>query len=47
MTTYKIDDTDFAVLRGKTVLITGSVTGIGRATVYLAHGRFSPTPVCL
>lgn len=43
MTTYLIDDEDFAVLKGKTVLITGSVTGIGRAAVDLAYSEFSHT----
>lgn len=39
MTTYTVDDEEFAALKGKTVLITGSVTGIGRATVHLAYGE--------
>lgn len=39
MTTYTVDDKEFAALKGKTVLITGSVTGIGRATVHLAYGE--------
>ena len=39
MTEYKIDDSEFASLRGKTVLLTGCATGIGRATAYLAHSE--------
>ncbi|KAK3326926.1 hypothetical protein B0T19DRAFT_420396 [Cercophora scortea] len=37
MTTYSVDDAEFAALKGKTVLLTGCSTGIGRATAYLAH----------
>ena len=37
MTTYEVDDTEFGALKGKTILLTGGVTGIGRATVELAH----------
>ncbi|KAJ9149268.1 NAD(P)-binding protein [Pleurostoma richardsiae] len=37
MTTYHIDDSDFASLWGKTILLTGCATGIGRQTAYLAH----------
>jgi NAD(P)-dependent dehydrogenase (short-subunit alcohol dehydrogenase family) len=37
MTAYKIDDAEFAALHGKTILITGCATGIGRAAAVLAH----------
>ncbi|KAK3381034.1 hypothetical protein B0H63DRAFT_494957 [Podospora didyma] len=37
MTTYQVDDGEFAALKGKTILLTGCSTGIGRATAYLAH----------
>jgi NADPH:quinone reductase-like Zn-dependent oxidoreductase len=38
MTTYEVQDDELDALKGKTVLIIGGVTGIGRATVLLAHG---------
>ncbi|KAF2459623.1 hypothetical protein BDY21DRAFT_194027 [Lineolata rhizophorae] len=37
MTTYEIDDKEWAKLKGKTVVIVGSATGIGRAAVEMAH----------
>ena len=36
MATYKVEDSEFAKLKGKTILITGCSTGIGRSTVDLA-----------
>lgn len=42
MTTYKVDDDEFAVLQAKTILLTGCSTGIGRETAYLAHSKLSP-----
>lgn len=37
MATYNIADSEFGALKGKTVLLTGCATGIGRSTAYLAH----------
>ncbi|KAK8220075.1 hypothetical protein M8818_000491 [Zalaria obscura] len=37
MTTYKLEDSELEGLKGKTILITGCATGIGRATVLIAH----------
>ncbi|KAK9415450.1 putative NAD(P)-binding protein [Seiridium unicorne] len=37
MTTYRVDDAEFAGLSGRTVLLTGCATGIGRAAAVLAH----------
>lgn len=39
MTTYKLEDSELEGLKGKTILITGCATGIGRATVLIAHSR--------
>ncbi|KAK1765132.1 hypothetical protein QBC33DRAFT_495819 [Phialemonium atrogriseum] len=37
MTTYHVDDAEFSGLRGRTVLLTGCATGIGREAAHLAH----------
>lgn len=41
MTTYTLAEGDFHVLQGKTILIIGAATGIGRAAVEIALGEFS------
>lgn len=37
MTTYKIEQSEWAKLNGKTILIVGGCTGLGRAAVEIAH----------
>ncbi|OCL12645.1 NAD(P)-binding protein [Glonium stellatum] len=37
MTTYHVNDEDLSSLQGKTILIIGAATGIGRAAVDIAH----------
>ncbi|GME34931.1 Short-chain dehydrogenase/reductase SDR [Neofusicoccum parvum] len=37
MTTYDLDDAEFQALKGKTIIITGGASGIGRAAVKIAH----------
>jgi hypothetical protein len=41
MTTYIVNDGDLAVLKGKTLVIIGGTTGIGRAALEAAVGRYS------
>jgi NAD(P)-dependent dehydrogenase (short-subunit alcohol dehydrogenase family) len=38
MTTYDFTEVELQALKGKTILITGASTGIGRDTVKIAHG---------
>ncbi|KEF59443.1 uncharacterized protein A1O9_04287 [Exophiala aquamarina CBS 119918] len=40
MTKYEVKDSELEALRGKTVLIIGAASGIGRATVLLAHRKY-------
>lgn len=39
MTTYSIHGDDLASLKDKTILITGTATGIGRSAVKVALGK--------
>lgn len=41
MTTYLVNDGDLAVLKGMTIVIIGGTTGIGRAALEAAVGRYS------
>lgn len=41
MTTYVLSDSELSNLNGKTVLITGGVTGFGREAVKIAAGQYS------
>lgn len=41
MTSYEVKDSDLDALGGKTVLIVGAATGIGRSTVLLAHRKYT------
>lgn len=37
MTTYDLDDSEFEALKGKTIIVTGGASGIGRAAVQIAY----------
>ncbi|EKG10478.1 Short-chain dehydrogenase/reductase SDR [Macrophomina phaseolina MS6] len=37
MTTYELEDAEFEALKGKTIIVTGGASGIGRAAVKIAH----------
>jgi NAD(P)-dependent dehydrogenase (short-subunit alcohol dehydrogenase family) len=39
MTTYDFKDVELLALKGKTILVTGASTGIGRETVKVAHSE--------
>lgn len=41
MTNYEVKDSELEALRGRTILIIGAASGIGRATVLLAHRKTS------
>lgn len=39
MTTYELEDAEFEALKGKTIIVTGGASGIGRAAVKIAHSE--------
>lgn len=39
MTTYDLDDSEFEALKGKTIIVTGGASGIGRAAVQIAYSE--------
>lgn len=41
MTTYDLDDSEFEALKGKTIIVTGGASGIGRAAVQIAHSELA------
>lgn len=44
MASYEVKESELDALRGKTVLIVGAATGIGRSTVLLAHRKYYNPP---
>ncbi|SPO07780.1 uncharacterized protein DNG_10475 [Cephalotrichum gorgonifer] len=46
MSNYLLQDDELEKLRGKVILITGGSTGIGRATVCLAHSHGAKVAFC-
>lgn len=44
MTTYELNLGELHALKGKTILITGAASGIGRATAIIAHREITESP---